>query len=345
MKRRTRMKENNNQSPFARHNQFMNQLDARTAGVASALFDSGSRLRWANDLFCEAVGQPREKLEAAPLEELRLFHLVDETRLTFDELGTHPGVDLKSIVTQHLHSYWVRVNVYLSPDVQGEFEIACLMLKLATRNAPEPSAGEVVLPPKAESRYRSLLEEHPDLISICDKDGIRVFVNDSYCSFVGRPADQLLGTHILHHPVLGLPEEVIRSVFELSPAAPEISGIFELRNVEDAPVWIYGRLRAIFDHHGSLVEVITIGRDVTALKNAEVERSLYIEDLEQIAFMTSHKIRGPIATMMGLVELLRMNGYEPGERNMVFENLKSCIMELDRCSRQMSAFIHQKQVG
>ncbi|NJM24187.1 MAG: hypothetical protein HC859_00165 [Bacteroidia bacterium] len=115
--------------------------------------------------------------------------------------------------------------------------------------------------------------------------------------------------------------------------------------MEGAPVWVYGRLRAIFDQRGSLAEVITIGRDVTALKNAEEERSLYIEDLEQIAFMTSHKIRGPIATMMGLVELLRMNGCEPGERNMIFENLKSCIVNLDRCSRQMSAFIHQRQVG
>ncbi|NJM24188.1 MAG: hypothetical protein HC859_00170 [Bacteroidia bacterium] len=167
----TLMMEHNGQSSAARHNQFTRRLDAQTAGIASALFDSAYKLRWANDPFCAAVGQPRELLEARTLEELRLLYLVDDSRLTFDELTKHPDGDLRSILSKHTHSYWVRVNIYLNPEVQGEFEIAYLMLRSLPQHTSAASerAAFRSAPVKSESRYRSLLEEHPDLISICDK--------------------------------------------------------------------------------------------------------------------------------------------------------------------------------
>jgi hypothetical protein len=59
--------------------------------------------------------------------------------------------------------------------------------------------------------------------------------------------------------------------------------------------------------------------------------------------MTSHNVRGPIATMLGLVELLRMNAIHTEQWGEVVNSFKKCIIDLDGYTRQMGAFIYERQ--
>jgi signal transduction histidine kinase len=102
-------------------------------------------------------------------------------------------------------------------------------------------------------------------------------------------------------------------------------------------------VKGIFDSSGNLYEILTIGRDVTNLKNAELEKSNYIKDLERIAHMTSHNVRGPIASMLGFIELLRMNAIESDQWNNVLHDLKKCIKDLDVYTQELGSFIYQRQ--
>lgn len=195
----------------------------------------------------------------------------------------------------------------------------------------------------SEARYRALIENQPDLISLCDAEGTRIFVNSGYCNFLGKPFEKLIGTNVMDTPLPGLPKEIIEQAFRSLPSAPDISGIYELTNSNGEKFWISLRVKGIFDQNGNLFEVLTIGRDVTSLKEAELQKSNYIQDLERIAFMTSHKVRQPIATMLGLMELLRLDGIDAGEWSHVLDSLKKCLIDLDAHTKEMGAFIYQRQ--
>lgn len=102
-------------------------------------------------------------------------------------------------------------------------------------------------------------------------------------------------------------------------------------------------IRGIFNESGQLYEILTTGRDVTAIKMAEVRMTKYVEDIERIAFMTSHKVRAPIATMLGLVELLKLNAIHTDQWSDALNHFKDCIRNLDLCTRELGAFINQQQ--
>lgn len=198
---------------------------------------------------------------------------------------------------------------------------------------------------RSEARYRALVENQRDLMSLCNSAGVRLFVNEKYCEFMGMAEKDLVGTNILELPFGGLSPELVSKVLEMTIQNSEVSGIFRLVNSKGEQVWVSVFVRGIFDSFGNLIEILTIGRDVTELKNAEIELSKYVEDLERIAFITAHKVRAPIASMLGLVELLRLNAIDSDQWGKVFGSFDNCLRHLDLYTQELGAFINLRQSG
>ena len=85
-----------------------------------------------------------------------------------------------------------------------------------------------------------------------------------------------------------------------------------------------------------------VGHCVSDMKDVEGKRH-FAKDLDNIAFMTSHKVRGPIATMVGLVRLLDIDAIENGELPATLEKFRACLENLDTYSRELSAFVAERQ--
>ena len=154
----------------------------------------------------------------------------------------------------------------------------------------------------------------------------------------------MIGTSIKDFPLRGLPPDVINRVFDLMTREdPEVSGVYELENSSGEKVWMSLCVRGIFDSEDNLFEILTTGRDVTDLKKAEIRLSKYIEDLERIAFMASHKVRAPIATMLGLLDLVRMDAIQANQLSIVFTSFEKCMSDLDLYTKELGAFINQRQ--
>ena len=91
----------------------------------------------------------------------------------------------------------------------------------------------------------------------------------------------------------------------------------------------------IYDDEVNIVGVICIARDMSEQKNQFVQIQRQNEKLREIAWIQSHKVRGPVASILGLASLFN---YEPDahENNVeILEKLKIATNDLDMIIREV----------
>jgi len=87
-------------------------------------------------------------------------------------------------------------------------------------------------------------------------------------------------------------------------------------------------------------QCVLTGIDITALKMAEREKQQYIDDLEAMMFITSHKVRHPVAQIVSLGMLLNEELTQEEMANII-SYTKDSVASLDLFTRELTMFIHE----
>lgn len=74
---------------------------------------------------------------------------------------------------------------------------------------------------------------------------------------------------------------------------------------------------------------------------ARKDKNDYIRSIEQMLFITSHKVRKPVTSCLGLVNLLDTPDTSESDIRQALSYLKESAIELDDFTRELSAFIEQ----
>ena len=118
-------------------------------------------------------------------------------------------------------------------------------------------------------RYRKIINELPVLICGFLPGGEISFVNDSYCTYFNKTAEELVGSNFL---VL-IPDDhrkiVMENVSALTVDSPTQSHSHRVISPNGELKWQRWINHAIFDADGNVVEYHAIGEDITESKNAE----------------------------------------------------------------------------
>lgn len=76
-----------------------------------------------------------------------------------------------------------------------------------------------------------------------------------------------------------------------------------------------------------------------ALKSAKESQKAYIRGLEKILFLTSHKVRQPIANIIGLSLLIDLNRDSDEDIKQYIEYIKESALSLDILTRELNAHV------
>jgi signal transduction histidine kinase len=87
---------------------------------------------------------------------------------------------------------------------------------------------------------------------------------------------------------------------------------------------------------------ILTGYDITALKIAEQKNQEYITSLEEMMFITSHKMRHPVTQIMGIESLLDYT-MSKEELEKVIGYIKDSINSMDTYTHELTMFIHNSK--
>ncbi|MGD9733229.1 MAG: ATP-binding protein [Desulfamplus sp.] len=177
---------------------------------------------------------------------------------------------------------------------------------------------------RSEDRYRSLVETQTDLVCRYTPDGTFTFINNTYCNFFNKTKEELLGSKWYPVPVtkdLGLIKEQLA---KLSPSNTTVTIENRVYSGKGEIRWMEFVNRAFFDQDGNILELQSVGRDITDKKesaeeirrlNAELEirvaeRTAQLDEsnktleainkeLEAFSYSVSHDLRAPIRGIDG----------------------------------------------
>lgn len=97
------------------------------------------------------------------------------------------------------------------------------------------------------------------------------------------------------------------------------------------------RFNPIHDKDNKVIGVNCLSRDITAGKEHMIRIQEQNEKLNEIAWIQSHKVRGPVATILGLADLLNIEHIGDPANVKVLEGVKEAAVELDTIIKDVVA--------
>ena len=120
-----------------------------------------------------------------------------------------------------------------------------------------------------EERYRAVVEVQTELVSRWLPDTTLTFVNETYCRFLNRTREELIGTRFGD----GLAPEDMRAITEaiarITPEQPSVTYEHRVALPSGEVTWQQWTDHAIYDEHGQIIEYQSVGHDITQRKFAE----------------------------------------------------------------------------
>ncbi|TWT77684.1 Sensor protein FixL [Posidoniimonas polymericola] len=161
---------------------------------------------------------------------------------------------------------------------------------------------------ESERRLHEIVRDQTEMIIRWTAEGGHRFVNDAVSRFLGKPADQIIGTPVLDNVHREDLARVRKKLAGLTPEAPLAVDEHRVVRTDGSLAWYQWVDRALFDDRGNFIEYQSVGRDITGLKRTqeELERRLNFEEL--VLGISTRLINPPLdkreETLSGVLEEL-----------------------------------------
>lgn len=291
----------------------------------------------------------------------QIFRVEPNTALTYDTYFgfVHPAD--KEKVTQHVKkSLEDKKFIDLMHRIKltdGTVKTIQLLAEIITDNKGNPiemigTCQDVTEQRMAENKFRGLLESAPDAMVIINEDNLIELVNSQtekifgYSKFelIGKPVDLLIpntfqkNLFVQKKDPLTYPKTVKRG---------EESDLFAIKK-DGAKFPVEINLGKLDTSDGLLISAAI--RDITLRKKNEamLRKMAAIEakneEMEQLAYITSHDLRAPLLTMKKYSEVLhkKLNGNLGEDETILLETI---IRSADRMDEKITDLLDYSQLG
>ena len=202
-----------------------------------------------------------------------------------------------------------------------------------------------------EELYRSVVNGQTEFIVRWNDDGTRTFVNDAYCRYFDVSFEDCIGTSFF--PLIAEADrEVVRQRLNaLSPDHPINSDEHRVVRADGSIGWNVWYDHGIFDESGRLIEVQSVGRDITDRKKIEAEREELIRtleaqnaELERFTYTVSHDLRSPLITIKGFLGVLSRD-LASGSSDRIEHDMQRISEAAESMDRLLSQLLEISRIG
>jgi PAS domain S-box-containing protein len=151
---------------------------------------------------------------------------------------------------------------------------------------------------KSKELYRSVIQDHLEFIIRWRDDGVRTFVNDSYCRYWAARPEELLGTSFMSAVVEEDKPMLQQKLSTLSFTQPVVEHDHRVVRADGRTTWVHWTHRALFNEQKELIEYQAVGCDITDRRQREEQlqaRAVAAAQLRALTDRERHVMRLVVA--------------------------------------------------
>jgi PAS domain S-box-containing protein len=181
---------------------------------------------------------------------------------------------------------------------------------------------------ESEARFRVMADAAPSPVWMTSAQGGIEFVNEAFVEFAGRDREQLLGDvwiDLIH------PEDIPGVLARRLQARAKLESYsFEarFRSGLGSYKWMLANARPSFDETGRFIGYLGMAMDLTAIKEAQIQQRLLINEL-------NHRVKNTLTAIQSIVrQTLKPGETPPHVREQLFERLMAMSAAHDVLTRE-----------
>ncbi len=179
--------------------------------------------------------------------------------------------------------------------------------------------------------------------SVSDIQGNFIMVNEQVVSTFGYSTDELIGKPMRLLTDSYDATEIFHEQQQRLMHGKTWRGEMEYKTKSGVRHWLDCIMIPTEDSHGIIKSFLTLGLPVTERKRHDKLQKDTLTLLESIAFRASHGIRGPLARINGLSNLIRDHLVAPQEFGLIAEKMIACSQELNEATSELVAYVYSHQ--
>lgn len=240
---------------------------------------------------------------------------------------------------------WLEINFLPVYDHDNRLSAVCF----TATDISERKLAELELA-SSEARFRSLVQNSSDIVTVLDKEGRVTYTSESTERMLGYAAPELEGKP-LESLVTGEDLDVYRKVLaEVIENPHAISSIeYQISDARGRKVYLESVMNNLLADT-SVQGVVVNSRDVTQRKETENKLKQTNFELDSFVYRASHDLRAPLRSVLGLLNLMRMEAGEEqklayvGLAEKSINKLDSFILDLTNFSRNTRLDIRKEKI-
>jgi PAS domain S-box-containing protein len=185
-----------------------------------------------------------------------------------------------------------------------------------------------------QRRLQSLVQSGSDLIAIISADGDYTYVSPSVTHTLGITPEECIGKtpyDFLHHD----DKHIIDQAFKDILVYPKIHiPVHRFKDAQGKWRWLQTVVTNCMDDP-AIKGHICNAMDITLLKEKELRITSQNEKLKEIARINSHELRKPVASILGLMQLMNEEMVKDELNATVLGHLKTLTVELDEIIKRV----------
>jgi PAS domain S-box-containing protein len=253
---------------------------AQASEQALGMADLEGYITYANPTLCRVLGVQRPQDVCGT--NIADYHLEQDLPMLQNEIlpavieHGHQTLEMPLLSVDGKVTAVIQSIFLIRDDQDKPFRLANVITDITERKQAEDALRE------SEDRYRRVVEDQTEFIVRWQPNGVRTFVNDSYCRYFGKSHDELIGSSFFPLITEEDRERVIKRIEALTPESPVSTADHRVIRADGSTGWNQWTDRALFDEEGQLVEFQSVGRDITERKQAEDELRRHRDHLEEM---------------------------------------------------------------
>jgi PAS domain S-box-containing protein len=177
--------------------------------------------------------------------------------------------------------FWGELNAAARRRGGRAIDVIGLIRDISERKSAEQAIRE------SEARYRAIVEDQTELIIRWLPDTTLTFVNEAFCRFLGLQREQLLGRRFLPNVAPEDRESTEERVALLNEKHVEQNSEQRISLPSGEVRWVQWTDRVFSDEAGRVVEIQSVGRDITERKQMDLELQTRTNELEALFALSS----------------------------------------------------------